>query len=307
MIFLTLCIACVILLCNNKIYINLALIIIGGVLGKIGYNEFEDTEFLTFNNDYLSLGIPTFAILVFLYVVPTLLAFNDFEKIVLTNKQRMIKVKKTISYFWVSVYSSLIGFFAGLIPGTSYVMSSHLAWSAEKMIQGKQYQLPSASALVAAETSNNSAIVSTLIPLLLFAVPITVSEAVIYNIAMVSGQYWTLSWLFETKNQLIMIIGFLSANIFGLFVAWPFAKTVISFVKKQVKYLIPILLCVLIGIYLYHGYINSTPKYYAIIGAVLLPFGILSKKLDMIPLVIGFVLIERFELVLKIFKVQIGL
>ena len=305
--FLTLCIVCVTFLCNNKVYVNFALLLIGGFLGKIGYNEFMDTEFMTFDNHYLSLGLPLYAILIFLYVVPTLFLFYHEEKVTLTAKQKLIKIGKQTQYFGVAMYSSAVGFLTGLIPGTSYVMSSQLAWGVEKIRLGKKYQMPCASALVAAETSNNSAIVSTLIPLLLFAVPITVSEAIIYNIATVGANFWTLGWLYDTHNQLVMLGGFFVANTFGLLVAWPFARRIISFVKSRVKYFIWIILALLIGIFLYHGHQNIILSYYIVLAVILFPTGWMLRKQDMIPLVIGFVIQERYELVLRILGVQLGL
>lgn len=305
--FLSLCIVCVTLLCNNKIIVNFALLCIGAFLGKIGYNEFMDTEFMTFDNHHLSLGIPLYAILIFLYVVPTLFQFYHEEKVMLSAKQKLIKIGKQTQYLGVAIYSSAVGFLTGLIPGTSYVMSSQLAWGLEKIRLGKKYQMPSASGLVAAETSNNSAIVSTLVPLLLFAVPITVSEAIIYNIATVGANFWTLGWLYETHNQVVMLSGFFVANTFGLLVAWPFARRIISFVKTKVNYIVWVILVLLVGIFLYHGHQNMILNYYIVLAVILFPIGWRLRKLDMIPLVIGFVIQERFELILNILGKQLGL
>ena len=137
--------------------------------------------------------------------------------------------------------------------------------------------------------------------------PITVSEAIIYNIATVGANFWTLGWLYETHNQVVMLSGFFVANTFGLLVAWPFARRIISFVKTKVNYIVWVILVLLVGIFLYHGHQNMILNYYIVLAVILFPIGWRLRKLDMIPLVIGFVIQERFELILNILGKQLGL
>ena len=92
--------------------------------------------------------------------------------------------------------------------------------------------------MVAAETSNNSASFSSLLPMLILGIPITASEAILYE-WFVLKQSAGLEWLLLQKETLL--IGYLIINLLCVIIAWPASRIFLSLVllpKKLIQLLI---------------------------------------------------------------------
>lgn len=296
---------CIILLmlcfsCTNRWFINLSLMLFGCFLGKIGYNSDTGESLLTFGNAYMEIGIPNLSALIWLFVFPTLY-YSVYGKHQVNVKDVAdgIATATKAKFVGLSIRSSFIGFLIGIIP-FSYYLSSNAVWAIEKYLQGKKYQSPNVRCLVAAETANNSACVSSLIPFLLLGLPITASEVVLSDIISSSGVMLDVSFFSNTTNQITLGLAFLIANILGLILAWPLAefvtKTLAKDNDKAVKFSMVILICV----YFYQSITMDLEIFYLIWMCVLVPIGFVLKKYDLIPLIIGFFLVDRFELLLHV-------
>ena len=296
---------CIILLmlcfsCSNRWFINFALMLFGCFLGKIGYNSDTGESLLTFGNAYMEIGIPNLSALIWLFVFPTLYysVYGNKPGNIQDVADGIATAAKS-KFVALSTRSSFIGFIIGIIP-FSYHLSSNAVWAIEKYLQGKKYQSPNVRCLVAAETANNSACVSSLIPFLLIGLPITTSEVVVYDIISSSGFMLDASFFTNTTNQITLGLAFLIANILGLILAWPLAdfvtKTLARDNDKAVKFSMALLVCV----YFYQSTTMDLEIFYLVWMCVLVPIGFVLKKYDLIPLIIGFFLVDRFELLLQV-------
>ena len=77
------------------------------------------------------------------------------------------------------VLGTVVGFFCGLVPGVSTVLATNLAHRITKYMDKTK---DGYRALISAEASNNSAIIVTLLPLVILGIPITGSEAMLLSI-----------------------------------------------------------------------------------------------------------------------------
>jgi len=243
MILIMLCFSC-----TNRWIVNLALMLFGCFLGKIGYDGDTGRSFLTFDNIYMEIGIPTLSTLVWLFVFPTLYhsVYGKKNDDIIEGITKKI-VEKT-KFGLLSLRSSLIGFFIGIVP-FSYYLSSQAVWAIEKWMQGRKYSTPNIRCLVAAETANNSAAISSLIPLLLIGLPITASEVIVYNIITSSGNILSADFFTNSTNQITLALAFVIANALGLLLAWPLADWITNTLARDNDKAVKFSMIMLLGVY----------------------------------------------------------
>jgi putative tricarboxylic transport membrane protein len=294
MILIMLCFSC-----TNRWIVNLALMLFGCFLGKIGYDGDTGRSFLTFDNIYMEIGIPTLSTLVWLFVFPTLYhsVYGKKNDDIIEGITKKI-VEKT-KFGLLSLRSSLIGFFIGIVP-FSYYLSSQAVWAIEKWMQGRKYSTPNIRCLVAAETANNSAAISSLIPLLLIGLPITASEVIVYNIITSSGNILSADFFTNSTNQITLALAFVIANALGLLLAWPLADWITNTLARDNDKAVKFSMIMLLGVYFYQASTMNLEMFYLVWMCVLAPIGFLLRRCDLIPLVIGFFLVDRFEILLQV-------
>jgi len=188
-----------------------------------------------------------------------------------------------------SIRGSIIGFFAGFIPALSYSVSSKIAW----LVENKQYKKSnynhSLHRLVAAESANNAASLSAIVPLIVFGIPIVASETILYNLisakGIVLGPAVLEMWLLVS-----LATAYLIANLIGFITAWPLANYVtqtITQYDKEIKIVVSLSLVLLLA---YEAYHTNLVDIYAIIIVLLIPISYVLRKFDTQPLIFGFVL-----------------
>jgi len=153
---------------------------------------------------------------------------------------------------WTSVArGGVIGFVVGLIPGCSYLISSNIASSVEgKIVKDNQ----SIKQLIAAESANNSGSISVLIPLLLLAIPIVFSEAVILGIAESKGFGYTTSLeLFDQNFSYIIAVLFV-ANLINWTLTGVFYNVIVSVYSYLSKYVYLAVAIICMGMLSWQGY-----------------------------------------------------
>ena len=164
---------------KNKWYVTALLMLVGYSLGKVGFNEFTGQYFLSFGNTDLKTGVPLFPVIVGVLVVPHLLKHYSFNTTItknLFNKNDILMYFKNLKF---GVLGTVVGFFCGLVPGVSTVLATNLAHRITKYMDKTK---DGYRALISAEASNNSAILVTLLPLIILGIPITGSEAMLLSI-----------------------------------------------------------------------------------------------------------------------------
>ena len=224
-----------------------------------------------------------------------------------------MKTERFIDHFrlliknWGSVVrGTIIGYWSGLVPHLTVTLASNLSYTVEKKRQKKKEKYDTKgdyACLVSAETANNAAAFTCLLPLLLIGVPITTSEAILYQILTTNGMVLGLSQFVDTNLIYIIGISLVVINVICVFIAWPCAKYIGYFNKIPLKWLNIFIFCLLVFLVGYVGSQLAQTGYNLLVLAVLTPIGVLLRKYDTLPLIFGFVLQNSLEVVFYRFAI----
>lgn len=214
-----------------------------------------------------------------------------------------IKVEKVIIPWadiwatkWVMLRSSLLGFFAGVLPGAGASLGSFMAYMSEKSIAGKDggFGTGVPKGVVAPEAGNNAAAGGALVPMLTLGVPGSGTTAVLLALLM------TLNitpgpTLFTDKPEVVwgLIASLLIANIVLLLMNVPMVKIFVRILLVPPWILLPgVTMISFVGIY---SLSNSHFDLLLMVG-----FGVLGyvlRKLDIptVPVILGILLGGNME------------
>lgn len=221
-VILTVAIVALVSLCQNK-FLGILFTMIGLLLGKIGYDNLFQTRILTVDHsNLLDAGIPFISLFIGLVVLPQLWELIKNKKAINYSPTwndvtllKRVKILLRFPYVYSVMRGSIIGIFTGVIPGVSYAISSSTAAAIEKNIciynKNKQRDI-NFKCVISAETANNTASIVVLIPLLMLALPIIPSEAIIFSIAENKGFGVATSRLFLETYGLTIFWVLLFAN-----------------------------------------------------------------------------------------------
>jgi len=132
-----------------------------------------------------------------------------------------------------------------------------------------------------------------MLPLLLIGIPITTSEAILLVIIDFSFYRVDYTTIVETGLFNKLVLWFLFSTVLCFIFSWPIISYVNVFRKISLKKVLTITITFAILLMLYLGYSNMQMWYCISVFLALLPIGILLKKHDTIPLVIGFILQDK--------------
>ena len=291
---------------QKQIGVAILMAVVGYYLSQVGCREADGVCFMTFNNPDLTTGLPLISVVAALYVVPQITRPTEWYKnksIKLETNFELHALKKYFKHFGASLRGTVIGFVVGFLPGTGTVVSSNLSYSIEKWWQTKKgkYKLGNYQSLVSAETANNAAAFTVLLPLVVFGIPLIPSEALLYDIQMsngfVMGENFTPKIFFENLALVLVV-----TNFIALIVAWPLAKYVVYIQKLPAKLFKILIWLVLIWALYTVGEKNFQEAYYLIVFFVLAPVGYLLRKFDTMPLIFTFIIGERLLYIFNTMK-----
>jgi TctA family transporter len=224
---------------ENKI-LSLGFLILGLVLGKVGFDTLHQIHFMVPKYTPLDGGLPFYALFSGFVIIPALMQYAKQQQVQPFNRASVswIPMLQRFKYLFnlsnklSIVRGSLIGSVAGLIPGASYVISSNLADRIEARIKNEPE-----SRLLAAESANNSAAITVLLPLIFFAVPIIPSEAIILGVAETKGFGYTVSLDFIKNHIPLLAFSLLIANMLTWLMAgvfYYFAIRIYDFLRSWI-------------------------------------------------------------------------
>ena len=278
---------------KNKWYVTGLLMLAGYLLGKIGFNEFTGQYFLSFNNTDLKTGIPIFPILIAFLVIPNILKKYNFDNI--KNKKQSYKnnIMLYCKNFKYSVLGTVVGFFSGLVPGVSTVLATNLSHKVSRHLD--KTKGPSYKSLISAEASNNSAILVTLLPLIILGIPITGSEALL--LAIMEMNLVEINWQIILDLKLhYLIASSVGISLFvGIIISWPMSQQLQKFIvfgKNYFKFII--IFALLLSLF----FVASTTGqyfYYFITLVLASVFGIYLSRFDVLPFIFVFLIQKKLE------------
>jgi putative tricarboxylic transport membrane protein len=281
---------------QNKIAINFLLFCFGLFFGFIGYNKSLNAELFTFGYSALYGGIPILGAITALFVIPMIVKNSKADKNIVywpeikIDSTYAVYFKNAIKYKYTIIRSSLIGSIGGFIPGLTYTASTLLAYFFEKSLlkRKNKYEPGNMQCLIASEGSNNAGVFTQMVPLLFLGIPITASEALIYNILELKGADLSILWF--QSIFLLILLGFIISSTIGLFIAGKYARF-LKVLNGASFFNINIFVIVFLFISIYIlGQNVSMGIEHVLITLFLIPIGLMIKNFDVSPLLYGFFL-----------------
>jgi putative tricarboxylic transport membrane protein len=257
-VIITLVVVMIFLTPSKNIYERFGFPLLGSGLSLIGMSPFDSNTPWSFGVQALEVGIPDMALLLGLYTLPLLWHLNKSslkERMAIERfniKQIVFKVKQLA----MSVFYAVYGFIVGFIPGIELGVVSNTAYEIQKKVD-KKFKLkdPSENQLLAAETSNNSGAFAVILPLLIFGIPTTTSQAILYNILI--DQSYGFGPVYFTPamiNSILSVIVFTSFA--GFILSGPMARVLALAFSKTQKWIYMILSVAMLIITMYVGYLS---------------------------------------------------
>jgi len=281
---------------GNKKLTSLLLYISGFMLGLVGYNPHLDMPILVFT-DHMYIGLPNEVVIATLFSLPNIIFYFNYFKL---NRKDTSKESYSVwSIYFVnplkSTFFSVVGFFTGMIPGLTTILSSTLSYNIMCY-----FTKDPVKRIVASETGNNAGAFSCLLPLMVFGIPITSSEALLLYFMEQNGFSNSTVDLGQLMKHLVA--NFMVVNVIGLVLAWPLSNCVKYFYRIDMRYVFSIVLIVITIAIMYSAWESYSILYYLSLIFILAPIGIALKNLQMMPLVFAFLISDTMLGSMLIFK-----
>lgn len=290
---------------NNKWYINVLMIFAGIGLGLIGYDASNNRDILTFGNTYLYNGLPNISVILGLFIIPFIFTHikpnNKVTFIKLTFQGYCNTLKQMISKKYTLFRSITMGYLIGFIPGLTFHVGTTFAYYTEKKLT-KDYKPGNLNCLLAAETANNTGVFTQILPLLLIGIPITNSQAFIYDLLLTKGMTINVETLYSMLS--VVILSYILSAIVGVYAAGKYVNWVSILSKINFNIIYYCVIVLLFGVTFYAGSIYFQGFYYMLTLIVLLPIGLLLRNYDMMILVFSFIL---HDIIIGTFKTLFNL
>jgi putative tricarboxylic transport membrane protein len=238
-------------------YVKIIMLIAGTILGFVGdlnrmYLHYDITiaNGINFND-----GIPVIPFLVGIFIIPNSLK-NHVTNINIIQVEQ-IKAKFSDFTHWItSLIHSFLGFIFGLTPMLTVDVASNVSYNVQKWWRertGRYDKDGDVTCLVASESATNSGAVISLMPLLLFGIPITASESLVYSLLNTKGYSFSITnfdkYLLPEILSFLLLVGFINYLISGPLSAY-FAKLY----EKLSTHATFVLVAIMVGSVLYQGY-----------------------------------------------------
>lgn len=290
---------------KNKWWVNLLLVISAIILAHIGSGNGDSIPYINFGIWWLADGVSYVALAAAMISVKEI----SFTKFTIENTSALIQekvlmpFKDTTKHLWSMIRGSLIGAVGGLVPGITTIASSHFAYAIEKVVQKNKYSKGDLSTITSSESANNSGAITSLLPLLVFGVPITFSEAILYGI--LTSKNWNFGATLPIQLFLEFWYIFVIVNAVSLYAAIKLAPKLIKLFPSRPLYL-SIFIFILLTVVVYiTATLNGGSGFFDVITffvAVLLVAA--TPNVNYLPLifwlVIGESVIETFYRYIKI-------
>ncbi len=278
---------------------------LGFWLSAIGICPLDGIPRFTFGSQELNLGIEFLPVAVGVFGISEVLALGiqhyvkpiikniRFKDLYPTKKE----IKRAISPMG---RGTILGFFVGLIPGPAAVIATFISYAVEKRISKtpEEFGHGAIEGVVGPESANNSAAVTSLIPMLTLGVPFNVPMAILLAGLMMHGV--EPGPLFFKKSPEIfwtLIAALYIGNIMLLILNLPLVGFVARIATIRASILMPFIsmLC-LLGVYSVRN--NFFDVWVLVISGVV---GVFFRKWDypIAPLVIGLILGQMTENALR--------
>jgi TctA family transporter len=270
-------------------------ILLATALAMIGYNEIFTTSF-TLGITELTEGLSWLPVILAVMVIPTL--YNELWKsdtVIIPPQQSMGSLQilaRFRRYLGTWAKSSAVGSIFGLIPGIGTTIVSTAVYS---IIRRRSHS--PARQLIAAESSNNSAVVSSLIPLITFGIPITASEAMLVNLLQGKHEIIFMEWFLQPvgwgmdRLELIMM-GAVVTSIVSMFWCWQWVSLLLKTYFLQRRTIFIVLSTVLLATMFYQAWHSHRLILDFITFFALLPLGMTWRGRNVMIFLLSYIMFD---------------
>ena len=240
---------------TQKPLFSLVCMILGIALGKLGFDSLFLVHILVPEYTMLDAGLPFYAMFSGLIIIPALWRYLKSSPVASEGFAEWPPIAERIRTMFTLpckasiVRGGIVGGFIGLVPGASYMLSSNVADRIESRFNSTRL-----SRLLAAESANNSAAITVLLPLLLIGIPIVFSEGIILGIAETKGFGYTVSLEFVAEHVPLIALMLFIGNLVAWVSAGVFYSFAISLYNWAKRWIYHAIIGVVIASVCYAGY-----------------------------------------------------
>jgi putative tricarboxylic transport membrane protein len=276
------------------------MVVLGLLLGSIGLDKLTGVPRFTFGSADLTGGLSFAALAIGLFGLSEILLNlerTETIKAIAPKLRELVPRWKDLRDSAPAVArGSVIGFFFGVVPGVSHVVSTFVSYAVEKRVSKhpEEFGHGAIAGVAGPETANNAVTGTAMIPLLALGIPSIPATAILLSALTIHGVqpgpllltehpevFWGLVASMYIGNVILLI---LNLPLVGLFV---------NLLRIPYAWLVPIILVIsIIGVYSVN-FSTADIWIVAISGAV----GYLLRKFgyEMAPLLLALVLGDRLE------------
>lgn len=280
---------------------NATMIILGLLGASVGLDPFTGYSRFTFGIQDFAEGINFVPLAIGLFGVSEILI--NFENV---TEVKVIKpsfaslyprwkdLKDASGSIW---RGTVIGFFMGLVPGISHIISTSISYVVEKKVSKhpEEFGTGRIEGVAGPETANNATTGSAMIPLLVLGIPAIPATAILISGLLIHGVTPGPQLIADHPNVFWgLIASMYIGNVMLLILNIPLVPVFVNILRLRYVYLAPaILVMCIIGVYTINA---STFDIYLLTGAGLLGYFLRKLDFDMAPLVMALVLGGKVEI-----------
>ncbi len=294
-------------LASRSVYKGLIAGMLGMLLAAVGFQDQTGTARFTFGTVFLHQGIPLTALALGMFGLTEILdMYVEGETNIAKSLTEEISgvldgIKDVIHHWWLCVYSSIIGYIVGIIPGIGGSVASWVCYGHAKMTSRhpEEFGKGAIEGVIAPEAADNAKESGALLTTMAFGIPGSSSMAILLGAFVLLGVTPGPDML-TTKLPLAftLLLGVAFANIVGGAICLIWAKQLCRIAFVHVDFLTPAIV-----VMIFVGAFVGTYSIISVLTAI--AFGLLGycmKRLEYprAPLILGFILGGMFEYYLSI-------
>jgi len=255
-----------------------------GIIGPMPDDSFA--HFATFGIQSLEYGVPLIPLLLGLYTFPLLLELRQQDhKLNTVSAFDWSGISIRIRHTVVAVVHSVIGFVLGFIPGVGVDVVSNITHNLQK-----RFNDDNELNLMAAESSNNSAAFAIVLPLLLFGLPTSSSQAILYE--MIVQKSFLLGPVSFDQFIGVMLPTVAIASISGFFIAGPLSSVISNIFARCYHYINYLLMAFLLFLMFWFAHLELSVWMYVTVFSLSTVFGLCFKGYNVLKIVYFYIIAD---------------
>lgn len=219
--------------------------IFGMLLATIGMEPLTGQSRFTFDSVDLMAGIDFVAVVVGLFAIPEVLANMEGSSLEVykAKLKSLFPSREDLRRAgWPMIRSAVIGFFIGVLPGSSGAVAAFMAYNVEKNISRhpERFGAGAIEGVAASEGANNAAVSGAMVPLLSLGIPVSPPMAVLIGAFMIHGLRPG-PMLFDTSPDFVwaLIASMYVGNVILLILNLPLVGLWAQLIRVPYPYLAP--------------------------------------------------------------------